>query len=154
TQRVHLKELMDAIFNSAENNTSSESNEHCDNEKNSANSLEHQVERINSPVSSLSGPSKEKQDLFKKHFAAIQKWHDETIQLAKKIYSDTHRLNVSISRIPSKFNSAVWGTPVEDDPFPFKGKVVFLVNSETACAAEDCVVFPMEYQELRTKGTL
>lgn len=40
---------------------------------------------------------------------------------------------------------------VKEDSFPFFGRVAFLVDEDTRCAAEMCVLAPVEYQSLRKK---
>lgn len=46
---------------------------------------------------------------------------------------------------------ACWDSRVKEASFPFYGRVAFLVDEDTCCAAEMCVLAPIEYQSLRKK---
>lgn len=91
--------------------------------------------------------------LFDRHFCLLKDWYEETQRQIKAFADKPLGPSVSECRIPDTLEAFqsiyCWGPKVKRMPFPYSGKVAFLVGKGTFCAAEICAIAPMEYLELR-----
>ena len=113
------------------------------------------VEDLKKQVKSLEDSLKIiRKQLFEKHFEVLTKWYQETIEMLNPVWNQS--LYEKLNYIPEDFLSKNfdWSKKVKNSPFGFTGKVAFLVNKQTFCAAELCALVPYEYQQLRDLGEI
>jgi len=65
-------------------------------------------------------------------------------------------VNDRLRRLPQDLENSnfIWSSKVKTPPRPYFGKVAFLVDHLTYCAAELCALIPFEYQKLRSQGQI
>jgi hypothetical protein len=116
--------------------------------------FQHQADELKNKQIAISEDFKKKNaELFDQHLSLLKNWYQETLQKFDHYEKSSFALTEEKVLQPKDVTwvNFSWKKKVKSKAFPFYGKVAFLVDEGTYCAAEICPLVAAEYQDLRVQ---